>query len=1136
MKFGKFIQGVAAEWATPHYINYKALKKIIGSVDDDPPFAALHAQPPAQLSSATGATTATATATASGSTESSPQLLSLKTAFFFKLERELEKVNAFYIQKEAEFKIRLRSLLDKKRILSSSPTKAARSSRSSLHQAFLQFQNDLAKLQKFVEVNATGFRKILKKFDKRAKSATKELYLSRQIEIQPCFNNEVLTELTDIAAANISELEKQIETMELDEQENSSAAAAIQRRVNGNSTLDEAESELSKYLSEKDHVHIGEFLQRQQPAALAAEDPQFFSRLFLRFSAESSAASLAALLATGLVSINSVDDANDRSCLHEAAIAGRIDVLRLALAHGASPDALDVYGRRPLHYAAMYGQTECTAHLLTLAHSQTQHPSPPVAASADLVVAASVSADANAGTNATANSHVTITQNLSNVVDHDGNTPLVYAIAGGHTACVEILLRANAAIEPLNATAPIPLSLACKYGHADIVTLLLRAGARIIQDPDGLDALHVACREGHATVAQLLIAHGANIEARDSFNGWTPVFFSASEGHFECIQTLLAAGCRIDIKDDSNWLPWTYALYRGHIKVANLLHVADQNIVLTMPSVSASAATTSAATKEPEAAQSATIRPMAPSSLFLDDAPMSSALDDNTMPDINLDDIPSLSLPPPIIPFRIYGHNYLEKKMYLQIHFGSFSANIQESPIRLFNLRQLSSLKLVISSRPDDAVPHSVILPLKDELEIFTFMIDPMEDYSIQFDIFPTFGSKVMGRAVVLRSQFNQAIQKSWNGAGESESMICPLFDNRLHIIGEIAFGFSIVMPFEHAGLRIGGKVETYWKSTKVVVTHPKPISMASTTSSWAAGGSAVMSSINANAGHSHESVHSFITASSLAQEYIQLVVQLTKDGIPVVYPDWFVTVGNLQISLAHLTYAQVKAILSAAKASSTTHGGAASNVDPILQLNSAFLFASGQKHTSADIARAVYDSFLTLDQVLTTLPLSIGVHISLKYPTTFQRHTLSLSDLTDINGYVDTILRTVYNTANQRSIIFSSFNPSVCTAINWKQPNYGVFFGSHCGFSGPEEAAGEDRRCTSIKEAIKFAKSSNFLGLICQATPLVQMPVLINTVKESGLILATFGPPNNDPFYIRQQETFGVDALIIGRVFRYNT
>ena len=46
-------------------------------------------------------------------------------------------------------------------------------------------------LQQFVEINAVGFRKILKKWDKRSKSTTRELYLARQVDVQPVFNRQV---------------------------------------------------------------------------------------------------------------------------------------------------------------------------------------------------------------------------------------------------------------------------------------------------------------------------------------------------------------------------------------------------------------------------------------------------------------------------------------------------------------------------------------------------------------------------------------------------------------------------------------------------------------------------------------------------------------------------------------------------------------------------------------------------------------------------------------------------------------------------------------------------------------------------------------------------------------------------------
>lgn len=64
-----------------------------------------------------------------------------------------------------KLKLRLRTLLDKKRALQGSTTPASKLSSSyvTLDEGFRLFSNDLDKLQQFVEVNQTAFSKILKK-------------------------------------------------------------------------------------------------------------------------------------------------------------------------------------------------------------------------------------------------------------------------------------------------------------------------------------------------------------------------------------------------------------------------------------------------------------------------------------------------------------------------------------------------------------------------------------------------------------------------------------------------------------------------------------------------------------------------------------------------------------------------------------------------------------------------------------------------------------------------------------------------------------------------------------------------------------------------------------------------------------
>lgn len=162
-----------------------------------------------------------------------------------------------------------------------------------------------------------------------------------------------------------------------------------------------------------------------------------------------------------------------------------------------------------------------------------------------------------------------------------------------------------------------------------------------------------------------------------------------------------------------------------------------------------------------------------------------------------------------------------------------------------------------------------------------------------------------------------------------------------------------------------------------------------------------------------------------------------------------------------------------------------------------------------------------------------MGMHIELKYPSVREMGMHSFSNIADRNTFVDAVLQCVYEhvrslpaDSTTSSIFFSSFNPAICTVINWKQPNCkysrcrvtctfvltwnidAVFFSSHCGFDksktqrgvkrkapeGEEDAVihrnkdVQDIRSSSLKEAVKFAKRNNLLGVICEALPLVNI------------------------------------------------
>lgn len=161
IQFGKQIQAEQVPGWSAYYLDYKALKKIISSLAANRPPAEAAALAPQRsvdpgdiLSDPTTPQTPLGVVSLTSTTEEPPLYAPLgqdddrgpsfqahKAAFFFKLERELEKVrvhalhlvpytsindrhvpqilgpqiNAFYLEKEAELKLRLETLLSKRR-------------------------------------------------------------------------------------------------------------------------------------------------------------------------------------------------------------------------------------------------------------------------------------------------------------------------------------------------------------------------------------------------------------------------------------------------------------------------------------------------------------------------------------------------------------------------------------------------------------------------------------------------------------------------------------------------------------------------------------------------------------------------------------------------------------------------------------------------------------------------------------------------------------------------------------------------------------------------------------------------------------------------------------------------------------
>lgn len=607
----------------------------------------------------------------------------------------------------------------------------------------------------------------------------------------------------------------------------------------------------------------------------------------------------------------------------------------------------------------------------------------------------------------TGTKYCTADQSIIDLIDHDNFTPLIHAIIHGHLECAERLLERSARIDPISDTDHVPLNLACEHGSVAIVELLLKHGARILPDAEGLFPQHLVARSGQTPqLLHLLKEYSADLDQIDKLYSWTPLFHAASEGNVPCLQTLLEIGVKTNVVDEKELSAMYYAAWEGHLECMRLLSTIPLNTRAKQSSANSG-------------------------------LPRMTQIHAPVLMNIDADSIPELELPPPIIPLRRYGHNFLDTKTFIQISFEESG----EQPMIFFHDSKYPAARLTISSKLSDLIPKNILLPFQEDTRLISFQIDNLDSFAIDIDVFPTYGARVIAKTVALPSTFRALLSSSGR-------CCLPLFDPRLRAIGQITFTFQVIKPFQGKALEIAD-FETYWKATSQFDHRPS----------------------------------TFITGSSLSGDYVQLFVQHTCDGVPVLWPLWYIDYMDIQFPVSRLTYAQ---FISAG----SRHANKKRDLTALSDL---------PLDSIADVHHILLNSAVSLQDALALLPRGMHVNLQILYPSSEEETKLRLGPTININSFGDAILNVVFDHArtlrahspdSMRSIVFSSYNPTVCTALNWKQPNYPVFL---CNDLGQESEVAwsvavrsSGRRTTSIKEAVRIAQNNNFMGLLCCSRLLV--------------------------------------------------
>ncbi|KAA8494490.1 Glycerophosphocholine phosphodiesterase GPCPD1 [Porphyridium purpureum] len=262
----------------------------------------------------------------------------------------------------------------------------------------------------------------------------------------------------------------------------------------------------------------------------------------------------------------------------------------------------------------------------------------------------------------------------------------------------------------------------------------------------------------------------------------------------------------------------------------------------------------------------------------------------------------------------------------------------------------------------------------------------------------------------------------------------------------------------------------------------------------------------------------SFLAAVMAANiTHVELDVQLTRDGEPIVFHDFFFrkrdsqwsTSQEIRVAPYSVTFAEWRGL---------QQSWCVAKDDDDLAV-----------HAHEDSGE-IPDDLPSLHDVCCMLPESVGLLIELKYPTPEQTHEIPYPNR---NHFVDAVLNRVASSLHhhpRRSIVFLSFDADLCAMLRMKQERFPVLF-----LNSERRERGNDMkdpRTVSIEHAAEYAAASRLDGMVVLSDMVLENAQLPACIRDHGLnTVLTYGRTNSDAASARRQLELGVDALIADNV-----
>ncbi|XP_070843098.1 glycerophosphocholine phosphodiesterase GPCPD1 [Chaetodon trifascialis] len=394
---------------------------------------------------------------------------------------------------------------------------------------------------------------------------------------------------------------------------------------------------------------------------------------------------------------------------------------------------------------------------------------------------------------------------------------------------------------------------------------------------------------------------------------------------------------------------------------------------------------------------------------------------------------------------------------------------------------------------PSQWTEYSIHTMDPDNLELtFEFFEEDLGEHVVQGDAHPGH----VGTACLLSSSFVES--------GKDNGVVTlPIMGrNSRQTIGKVRVDYLVIRPIQGLQCDMSSSFTKYWKKRSALNVGHR------------------------GAGSTHAAKHhrvrentiaSFKSAAKHGAAYVEFDVHLSKDAVPIVYHDLTCCISTkkkndknlelIEVPVKDLTFDQLQ-LLKLAHATAMKESDDKDLMDDEDEIDE-------------------HQPFPSLSQIFQAIPEHVGFNIELKWISQMKDGSWdgNLSSYFNMNTFIDIILSCVLLKGGKRRIVFSCFDPDICTMVRQKQNKYPILFLTQ-GISDkyPELM---DIRCQTTQIAISFAQSENILGISGHTEELLKNLTYIGDAQSKGLVVFSWGDDNNDHENRRKLREQGIDGLI---------